>query len=202
MVFSQLRMFGLMEAAFANPFETSRVTSIDLELDIEQSREVYQVADASVAYDEVDPGEEVTIYVRLRQVDQPDTVRAVKVSVPKAAAGQTVRVSVAAGNQVAIEQPRAGSLDDLIERANRRYPATSLVVALQMPSRGLRFEGHVVDSLPASALNSLQLVSTTEDSRPFVTQSRTEVALQQVVIGGTNLSLRVRPTARDQLLGE
>ena len=202
MVFSQLRMFGLMEAAFANPFETSRVTSIDLELDIEQSREVYQVADASVAYDEVDPGEEVTIYVRLRQVDQPDTIRAVKVLVPKAAAGQTVRVSVAAGNQVPIEQPRAGSLDDLIERANRRYPATSLVVALQMPSRGLRFDGHVVDSLPASALNSLQLVSTTEDSRPFVTQSRTEVALQQVVIGGTNLSLRVRPTARDQLLGE
>jgi hypothetical protein len=201
-VFSQLRMFGLMEAAFANPFETSRVTSIDLELDIEHSREVYQVADASVAYDEVDPGEEVTIYVRLRQVDQPDTIRAVKVLIPQAAAGQTVRVSVSAGNQVSIEQPRAGSLDDLIEQASRRYPATSLVVALRMPSRGLRFEGHVVDSLPASALNSLQLVSTTEDSRPFVTQSRTEVELQQVIIGGTTLSLRVRPTARDQLLGE
>ncbi|MBW2548883.1 MAG: hypothetical protein JRE82_17005, partial [Deltaproteobacteria bacterium] len=48
-VFSQLRMFGLMEAAFANPFESSRVTSIDLEIDLEQSREVYQVSDASVA---------------------------------------------------------------------------------------------------------------------------------------------------------
>jgi len=75
-VFSQLRMFGLMEAAFANAFESSRVTSIDLELDLEQSREVFQVSDASVAYDEVDPGEEVTIYVRLRRVDQPDTIRA------------------------------------------------------------------------------------------------------------------------------
>ncbi len=50
-VFSKLSMFGLMEAAFANPFESSRVTSIDLELDLQQSREVYQVADASVAYD-------------------------------------------------------------------------------------------------------------------------------------------------------
>ena len=201
-VFSQLRMFGLMEAAFANAFESSRVTSIDLELDIERSREVYQVSDASVAYDEVDPGEEVTIYVRLRQVDQPDTIRAVKVLIPQAAAGRTVKVAVAAGNKVAIEQPRAGSLDDLIERTQRRYPATSLVVALQMPTRGLRFEGHVVDSLPASALNSLQLVSTTEDSRPFVTQSRTEIKLQRVVVGATNLALRVRSAARDQLLGE
>jgi hypothetical protein len=201
-VFSQLRMFALMEAAYANVFESSRLTSIDLELDLEHSREVFQISDASVAYDEVDPGEEVTIYVRLRRVDQPDSIRAVKVRIPQAAAGQTVRVAIAAGNKVAIEQPRPGSLDDLIEQAQRRYPATSLVVALQMPSRGLRFEGHVVDSLPASALNSLQLVSSTEDSRPFVTQSRTEIKLQQVVVGSANLALRVRAAARDQLLGE
>jgi hypothetical protein len=201
-VFSQLRMFGLMEAAFANVFESSRVTSIDLELDLERSREVFQVSDAAVAYDEVDPGEEVTIYVRLRRVDQPDTIRAVQVRIPTAAAGKTVRVAVAAGNQIAIEQPRPGSLGDLIEQAQRRYPATSLVVALQMPTRGLRFEGHVVDSLPASALNSLQLVSSTEDSRPFVTQSRTEIKLQQVVVGSANLALRVRAVGRDQLLGE
>ena len=103
---------------------------------------------------------------------------------------------------VAVEQPRPGSLGDLIEQAKRRYPATSMVAALQMPSRGLRFEGHVVDSLPASALNSLQLVSSTEDSRPFVTQSRTEIKLEQVVVGRANLALRVRAVARDQLLGE
>jgi hypothetical protein len=201
-VFSQLRMFALMEAAFANVFETSRLTSVDLELDLERSREVYQIADLSLAYDEVDPGDEITIYVRLRRVDLPDTIRAVKVRIPNAAAGKTVRVRVAAGNQVPIEQPRAGSLEDLIEQTQRRYPATSLVVALQMPTRGLRFEGHVVDSLPASALNSLQLVSTTENSRPFVTQSRTEIEMPQVVIGGANLALRVREVARDRLLGE
>jgi hypothetical protein len=71
-----------------------------------------------------------------------------------------------------------------------------------MPTRGLRFEGHVVDSLPASALNSLQLVSTSEDSPPFVTQSRTEIEMPKVVIGGANLTLRVREVARDQLLGK
>ena len=201
-VFSQLRMFGLMEAAFANPFEISRVTSIDLELDVEMSREVFQISDASVAYDEVDPGEDLAIYVRLRRVNQPDTIRAVKVRIPSAAAGQTVRVSIVPGNSVAVEQPRAGSLGDLIEAANRRYPATSLVVALQMPTSGLSFEGHVVDSLPASALNSLQFVSGTENSKPFVTQSRTEIKMQQVVVGGANLALRVREVARDQSLGE
>lgn len=200
--FSQLRMFGLMEAAFANPFETSRVTSVDLEMDVEFNREVYQVAEASVAHDEVDPGQDATIYVRLRRVDHEDTIRAVKVRIPHVAAGQTVRVVVGGGNQIAIEQPRPGSLTDLIEQTQRRYPATSLVVALQLPTRGLTFEGHVVDSLPASALNSLQLVSTSEDSRPFVTQSRTEIDMSKVVIGGANLTLQVRDVARRQLLGE
>jgi hypothetical protein len=200
--FSQLRMFALMEAAFANAFESSRVTSVDLELDVEFSRDVYQIVDASVTQDEVDPGEEVTIYVRVRRVDEPDVIQAVKTRIPEGAAGQTLRVSVSAGNQVAIEQPRPGSLGDLIEQTRRYYPATSLVVTLQMPTRGLRFEGHVVDSLPASALNSLQLVSTSEDSPPFVTQSRTEIEMPKVVIGGANLTLRVREVARDQLLGK
>jgi hypothetical protein len=199
---SQLRMFALMEAAFANAFESSRVTSIDLELDLKPGRDIYQIVDVSTADEEVDPGEEVTLYVRLRRVDHPDTVRAVQVRIPESAAGRTIRLTATAGNQVAIEQPRAGSLGDLIAQTLRRYPATSMVVALQMPSRGLRFEGHVVDSLPASALNSLQLVSSSQDSRPFATQSRTEVPLQQVVTGGGNLALRVREVARDDLRGE
>ena len=41
-----------------------------------------------------------------------------------------------------------------------------------------------------------------EDSRPFITQSRTEIPMPQVVIGGAKLTLRVREVARDQLLGE
>jgi hypothetical protein len=60
----------------------------------------------------------------------------------------------------------------------------------------------VVDSLPASALNSLQLVSSSEDSRPFITQSRTEIPMPQVVIGGAKLALRVREAPRNQILGE
>ncbi len=199
---SQLRMFSLMEVAFANPFVVSRITSVELDLDLEFSRDVFQISDASIAFDEVDPGPEVTIYVRLRQVGTGETTRAVKIQIPEAAAGQTVNVSISAGNRVQIERPRPGSLDDLIEQATERYPATSMVVSLRMPSRGLRFEGHVVDSLPASALNSLQLVSTTENSRPFVTRSHTEVKMPQVVTGGANLRLRVREIARDQFLGK
>jgi hypothetical protein len=113
-----------------------------------------------------------------------------------------LNLSIDAGNKVPIERPRPASLDDLIKQATERFPATSMVVSLQMPSRGLRFEGHIVDSLPPSALNSLQLVSTSEDSRPFITRSHTEVKMPQVVVGTAKLRLRVREIARDQFLGK
>ena len=199
---SQLQMFWLMEAAFANPFELSRVTSIDLDLDLDFNEEVLQIVDASVAYDEVDPGGSVTIYTRFRQVGQPDTVRAVEIKIPESAAGQMLNISLAAGNTVRRDEPLPTSLDDLIELAKGRFPATSMVVSLQLPSRGLRFQGHVVDSLPPSALNSLQLVSTSEESRPFVTRSHHEVKMPQVVAGKANLRLQVREVARDRLLGK
>ena len=198
---SQLRMFGLMEAAFANPFETSRITSVDLEIDVEFSREVFQIADISVPRDEVDPGEQLTVYVRLRRVDHPDVLRAIQVRIPESAAGKKVQLDVASGDQVKIEAPRPASFDDLIEQAKTYYPATSLVASLRMPSRGLRFQGHVVDSLPPSALNTLQLVSTSEDSRPFVTQNRAAIELPEVVVGKATLALTVREIARDKMLG-
>lgn len=198
----QLDLFWVMESAFANPFVVSRVTSIDLELDLDFTREVIQIVDASVPFDEVDPGREVTIYVKLRQVGKGESTRAVKVFIPESAAGQTVNVSIAAGDDVAVELPRANSLDELLDQAKAGFPATSLVASLQLPSRGLQFRGHVVDSLPPSALNSLQLVSTSQEGRPFVTRTHTEVKMPEVVYGGVNLRLQVRDVARDQLLGK
>lgn len=198
----QLELFWVMESAFANPFEVSRVTSVDLELDLDFTRELFQIVDASVPFDEVDPGEDVTIYVKFRQVGKPDSTRAVKVHIPESAAGQTVNVAVAAGNKVSVELPRANSLDELLEQASAGFPSTSMVVSVQLPSRGLQFRGHVVDSLPPSALNSLQLVSTSQDGRPFVTRSHTEVKMPDVVYGGVTLRLQVRDVARDQLLGK
>lgn len=198
----QLDLFWVMESAFANPFEVSRVTSVDLELALDFTREVYQIVDASVPFDQVDPGEDVTIYVKLRQVGKPDTTKAVKVRIPESAAGQTVNVAIAAGDKVSVQLPRANSLDELLEQASAGFPSTSMVVSVQLPSRGLQFRGHVVDSLPPSALNSLQLVSTSQDGRAFVTRSHTEVKMPDVVYGGVTLRLQVRDVARDQLLGK
>ncbi len=188
----RLRLFSLIDAAFANPFEESRVTSVNIELDLRFAREWAQIIDASVTSEEVDPGSTVPVHVVLRQFGQPDSVRVLPVLIPEHAAGNTIELKVTAARDVAIEHPHPRSLRDMVRNIEERYPATSLAVELKMPTRGMRFMGHVVRSLPASALSALQLRNAAGSGQPFATYERRTWPLSRVVSGSAKLSLNVR----------
>jgi hypothetical protein len=65
-------------------------------------------------------------------------------------------------------------------------------VTVKMPSQGLRFRGHVVASLPASALDALHPANRATTARSFVTQTRQIVDLGTVVDGSAQLEIAVR----------
>lgn len=195
-VLSRLRMFEVFAAAYGNPFEESRVTGVDFEIDVTFGRDYVEIVDAAVATTEVDPGSTVNVRVVTRRYGQDDQVRLVPVHVPMTAAGQTLDVSVEPGDEVEIEQARPRSLDDLLAAVEDAHPATSLVVSLKMPSRGLRFRGQVVRDLPPSALDALQLTSEGGLIRPFVTYDRQVVDVGEVLSGDARLRLQVRETPR------
>jgi hypothetical protein len=111
-------------------------------------------------------------------------------------AGQTVQIDIQPGSAVHVEQAQARDLDELLRGVHERYSATSMVVSLLTPFRGLRFSGHVAQHLPPSALDSLQLTNDSDRNRPFVTYDRHEVGLDQVASGGARIELTVRRTPR------
>lgn len=195
---SRLRLFDLMDAAFGNPFEESRVRAVDLELDVRFSRDLYRILDASVAHGEVDPGERINVHVVIRRFGQPDQVRIVPVEIPSHAAGKTIEIKVQAGDEVRLEHPQPRSLEDLVDMVRTGYAADQLAVSLKMPSRGLRFQGHVVRDLPASALDTLLFVNDTDRGAPFVTYDRQLVDVGEVLTGSATLRVRVRETPRER----
>ena len=91
-------------------------------------------------------------------------------------------------------QPR--NFDELLGSIHERYPATSMIASLELPSRGLRFAGHVVDHLPPSALDALQLRNDGDRNRPYVTFDRHELPLDLVVSGSAEVEVQVRERAR------
>jgi hypothetical protein len=192
------RIFDLMEIAYGNPFVESRIRSIDVTLALEFSRDIWEILDASVASDEVDPGSTVQVRITMRKFGQRDRTRVVPVEIPMSAAGETVEVAVTAGDEVEIESPIPRSIGDLVTMVRTQYSGTDLVVSLKRPSRGLRFQGHVVRDLPRSALDALQLVNDTDSGAPFTTYDRERVELGELLTGTTTLSLRVREIPRNR----
>ena len=195
---SRLRLFDLVEIAYGNPFQQSRLRNIDLELDLTFGDETLTIVEAAVASTEVDPGSTVDVRVRLRRFDQSEIIRTIPVQIPERLAGEDVKIDLTPGHQVSVEHPVPRDMQDLVNRVYQSYDARSVVAELKMPSRGLRFPGHVVRSLPRSALDALQRQSGTEPGNPFVTQVRQSVDVGQVVYGSADLTLTVRERPRDR----
>jgi hypothetical protein len=193
---SRLRLFSVLEAVYGNPFEESEISGLEMDLTLRFERDVTQIVSASVAADEVDPGSTVQVHVTLRPYNGMEQVRIVPVAIPMLAAGTEVEIVLQPGNDVALEQPIARSLDDLLSIVQTGLPSRSLVISTRMPSRGLRFEGRVVNSLPNSVMDTMQLANESSGPQPFVTQERLSVDIGHVVSGSARLRVQVRRTPR------
>ena len=189
---ASLRMFELFDVAYGNPFEPKRIERVDIELDLQFERNTARILQAHVQDDEVDPGSDVAVTVEYERYGEGPRTRVVQVHVPQSAAGSTIEIHVEGGNGVSVQRPVARDLDDLVRIVTDTYPATSLVTSVEMPTRGLRFRGHVVQNLPRSALNSLQRVTREGEGRPFATYLRRAEDLGHVVYGEAEVRLRVR----------
>lgn len=193
---SQLRLFSLLEMIYGNPFEEARAARVEVELSLRFTRETTRIIDASVATDEVDPGGTVPLRVVLRRWDEAEEVRIVPVRIPERAAGEQIHITVEGGAAVDIEHGSPRNLEELLATIHQQHAPTSMVVSLDLPSRGLRFGGHVVRDLPRSALDTLQLRNDADRARPFATHERREVALGEIVSGNARVELHVRRTPR------
>jgi hypothetical protein len=192
----QLRLFSLLEAIYGNPFEETRASRVEVDLDVRFARETLQILDASTAGREVDPGSTVPVRVVLRRWGQPEEVRLVEVAIPERLAGEDVEIFIQGGGSVRPDVPIARSLDDILDTVRTRYSHTAMMVSLETQARGLRFGGHVVRHLPASALDALQLQNDGDRNRPFVTYDRHVHELGSVVSGTARIELHVRRTRR------
>ena len=192
---TQLPLFSMMSAALENPFEDARIARVDIDLEVEYRRDILQLLGASVAQSEVEPGAEVPIVLRFRRWGRGEESRVIRVRIPRHAAGELLQLELAPGPEQRREHGRARDLGEHLAHLADRYPATSLVAELKLPSRGLRFEGHAVSALPPSALDALQPANATAVDAPFETRARVEIPLGDVVQGTARLNLRVRDAA-------
>lgn len=194
---SQLRAFDLLEVAYANPFEETRIRSLDVEIELRFAHETAEIIDARVESTEVNPGAPVTIRAVLRHFDGHEEVRHYRVDIPESAAGQSIQVLLQPGPDAELERPEPRSLDDVLEAVRNRFGATDLVLSMRLATRGMRLPGHVVRSVPSSVLDALQSTTDADRARAFQTHVRRAYRHDFVLTGGARVELSVRRVAEE-----
>ncbi|MCC7534795.1 MAG: hypothetical protein IT379_01205 [Deltaproteobacteria bacterium] len=187
-----IRGLEAAEAAVDNPFEESRLERVDVTLNVRFAREEMELLGASTPSSEVDPGDEIPLTIVMRRFGHAEETRTVRVAVPPSLAGQDVDIEIAPGNRVVRELPIPRSLDELIGNLQQDYPATTAVVTMRAPSRGVVLRGHVVRDLPRSMLDTLVEVNDSDRAQPVTGARRFEFPIGRTMFGTARLRVRVR----------
>lgn len=189
---SRLRTFAALSTAYLNPFESARVTRVQIDMHVRYARDVLTLVDVQLPSDEVDPGSTVQLTVTLRRFDESELQQVIPVHIPKSAAGETLELVVEPGDEVNLDQPKPNSLDDVLHGLRDSYSGMSLVVSTRLPEHGVKLRGHLVRSLPDSMLDTFQPANQSDRGSLFSIYQRKELPLGHAVTGSARLKLQVR----------
>jgi hypothetical protein len=187
-----LRGVRALAELLGNPFSPVAVDRLDFEVRVEFRRDIAEIISVALPGDEIRGGDTVPLRVTLRPYAGREYVETVPVQIPERLAGRAVRIEVASGALVRPDVPRAETLGGFIENLRSYYTASSIVVSLSLPEDGASLRGHLIPSLPASALDTLRTASQTRRADSYRVADRTVVASSRLVSGRQELVLNVR----------
>ena len=175
-----------------NPFQPANLDSIDVHVDVDYKADVSELVGVSLSSDELEPGSRPSLQVTLRPYNGKEYTQSIPVDIPRALAGQTIKLVTSAGNLAKPDMATPESLSGLIENLRKSYPARSLVVSLETPDEGVTLRGSVIPDLPGSVIDTLRPGASTRRADTFKRASRVVVPMHGVVLGKQEITVRVR----------
>jgi SpoIVB peptidase S55 len=187
-----LRGVRAMGDLMNNPFQPVGVDRLEFDVRIEYRKDFAEIISVALPSDEVRAGDTLPLRVTLRPYAGREYVETVPVQIPERLAGQSVRVEVASGSMVRPDVARPENLTGFIENLRSYYTASSIVVSLSLPEDGASLRGHLIPSLPPSALDTLRSASATRRADSYRVADRTVHPSQRLVTGRQELVVQVK----------
>jgi hypothetical protein len=174
-----------------NPFEPVTVERLDIDVRVEQKRDVAEIIAISAPTDTVRAGDTVPVRVTLRPYAGPEYVETLPVKIPHLAAGQAVHIEAASGVMARPEAASAENLTGYIENMKKFYTAANLVVTVQTPDEGAAVRGRLIPTLPAAAMDTLRPANLTRRADSYRIAERTVFPSKRLVSGRQELTIAV-----------
>lgn len=175
-----------------NPFSPANLDKIDIRVDVDYKADVSEIVGVALNSDELEPGSRPALTVTLRPYAGKETVQTIPLEIPRALAGQTVKLVATAGNLAKPETAPPENLTNYIDNLRKSYPARSIVVSLETPDEGVIMRGSVIPDLPGSVIDTLRPGASTRRADTFKRASRLVVPTRGIVTGKQEITVHVR----------
>lgn len=180
-----------------NPWRPVRLERAEMEIDIRYAREIFRVRGVELLDPEVEPGEAARIRITLLPWTGKPVTKVISVPLPKHLAGKTVRLNIAPGHTKRREQAPPEKLTDIIQNLRTPiYDPKSIVVTYSTGDGAVAYRGHIVKNLPPGAIDMIRPRTSSVAPRTFRTEVRKVYPLDKFVIGGDNVSVRIKKVLR------
>ncbi len=150
-------------AIMANNFQPAKLARVDLNFASIPGRRSASLEQVWIDRSEVEPGDTVTVFARLKAFQGPETLLRQKLVVPKDAEGRFLTINVGSGDDLTILELRtapgrfvARNFAQLLAILRERRRNDALYFQLRQPDQGLIIEGEQLSALPPSIYSILQ----------------------------------------------
>jgi hypothetical protein len=150
-------------AIMANNFQPAKLSRVDLHFTSVPGRRSASIEQVWIDRGEVEPGDTVTVFARLKAFQGPEKLLRQKLAIPKNAEGRFLTINVGGGNEMTQLEARsapgrfvARSFPQLLSILQERRRNDFLYYQLRQPDQGLIIEGEQLSSLPPSIYSILQ----------------------------------------------
>jgi hypothetical protein len=190
--FIRSNVVSAVGAVVNNPWEPAFVESVEVEIELRYSRDIYQLRGVEVLDPEPEPGSEARVLVKMVPYAGPTVERIVKLPIPAHLAGKTLKVQLRPGYMVEKAKGSPESVSELLRVfEDNVYPPQSLVLSYDSAD-GVSHRAHVALNLPPGALDSVQSTSSTLTPQTTKGEVHTAVDLQHFLIGREAVTLKVQ----------
>jgi len=150
-------------AIMANNFQPAKLARVDLNFASIPGRRSTSLEQVWIDRSEVEPGDTVTVFARLKAFQGPEKLLQQKLVIPKDAEGRFLTINVGSGDDLTTLELRtaparfaARNFSQLLTILRERRRNDLLYFQLRQPDQGLIIEGEQLSALPPSIYSILQ----------------------------------------------
>lgn len=201
-----MNLFITLSLINQNPFTPLELTSADVELTVEPVRKLVTLVSARLDNNEVAPGDNVAINLRIQPYGKPSYERRLTFPIPRSlpdgdynilVSGAQGYLNATLGSRPHLLEP--DNVDELLDTLQRVFSARSnaIYMVMQLPEEGLAIGRQELPRLPSSRRALLTVPNSTNASGFVETLERT-VPIEQVVEGELPFTITVRKSLADR----